>query len=262
MTCFTASPDGVPLAFDVHGALEPAVALIHGWSCDRSYWAAQVEPLAGEFRLITLDLGGHGESGTGRSCWTVESFGRDVAAVVEAVGPRQVMLVGHSMGGTVAVAAAHLLGKRVSGLVLVDSYRRFGSPRSPQEIEQILGPFRRNFKEATDSYVRGMFPANADEVLVQRVAGGMAEAPADIAVPALESSMTYGRTITEAVEGIETPITALNADLPPNDPESMRRHGVDVRIMAGVGHFPMMEQPAEFTALLRQTLREMCALRR
>lgn len=113
-TRFTPSEDGVPIAYTSRGAGNPALVLIHGWSCDKSYWAAQIEPLSGEFQLIAADLGGHGESGTGRKSWTIGSFAQDVAAVVEAVDPGPVVLVGHSMGGTVAVAAARLLGKRVA----------------------------------------------------------------------------------------------------------------------------------------------------
>ncbi len=249
---FIASDDGVPIAFASHGAGKPALVLIHGWSCDKSYWAAQLQPLSDDFQLITLDLGGHGDSGAGRQSWTIDSFGQDVAAVVEATKPEHVVLVGHSMGGNVAVAAARRLGKRVKGVVLVDTYRKLGSPRSPEEVQEVLAPFRANFKDATGPYVRGMFGAGADEALVQRVAEHMSAAPPSIAVPALESSLTFGRTITETLKGLEVPIIALNAR--PTDVESMQRYGVEVMTMPRVGHFLMMEAPRSFNDLFKQVI--------
>jgi pimeloyl-ACP methyl ester carboxylesterase len=117
---------------------------------------------------------------------------------VEAVGPEEVVLVGHPMGGTVAISAALHLGGRVKGVVWVDTYKRLGSPRSPEEIQKVLAPFKVNFRDTTEAYVRGMFPPGADETLVRRVAGEMAATPPAIAVSALEGSMVYARTITEA----------------------------------------------------------------
>lgn len=100
MTRFAASSDGVRIAYAAYGAGARAIVLIHGWSCDGSYWAAQVEALSRDFQIITLDLGGHGQSGTDRRSWTIESFGQDVAAVVEAAQLEEVVLVGHSMAAT------------------------------------------------------------------------------------------------------------------------------------------------------------------
>lgn len=249
---FVVSPDGVPIAYSTYGTGKTALVLIHGWSCDTSYWAAQLQPLSRDFQVVALDLGGHGESGTGRKSFSIESFGQDVAAVVEAINPEQVVLVGHSMGGTVAIAAARQLGKRVRAVVWVDSYRKLGSPRSSEEVEEVLAPFRANFKETTGAYVRGLFGPDADEALVNRVAEHMSAAHPAIAISALESSLTFGRTITETIK--EVPIAAINACAPADDVESIQRHGVEVVTLPSTGHFPMMEAPRSFNKLLKQVV--------
>jgi pimeloyl-ACP methyl ester carboxylesterase len=253
-TRFVASRDGVPIAYTTQGTGKRALVFIHGWSCDKSYWAPQIAALSQAFRIIALDLGGHGESGTGRAAWTVSSFGQDVAAVVEATGSGPVVLVGHSMGGNVAVAAARLIAKRTEAVVWVDTYRKLGSPRSAEEIQELLAPFRENFQARTDSYVRGMFGPRAGEALVQMVAERMAAAPPAIAVPALESSLSFGRTITETLGEIDAPIVAINAAAPLADVQSMQRYGVEVVTMPDVGHFPMMESPQSFNGALEAVL--------
>lgn len=247
-----ASSDGVPIAYEVQGTGTPAVILVHGWSCDRSYWDAQVDPLSRRFRVVTLDLGGHGASGLGRDDWSIEAFGGDVAAVVEELELESVVLVGHSMGGDVIVEAARRLPGRVEGLVWVDTYEELGDPRTAEEVRELMAPFRADFEETTRSFVRGMFPPGADDSLVEQVARDMSSAPPEVALGALESAATFDREIPSALEVLDVPVVAFNAEEPPTDTASLERHGVDVITMAGVGHFLMMEDPEGFNRRLTE----------
>jgi pimeloyl-ACP methyl ester carboxylesterase len=244
------SPDGIPIAYETHGAGSTALVFVHGWSCDRTYWAAQIEPFARAFRVVTVDLAGHGESGVGRTAWTMGAFGGDVAAVVEALGPERAVLIGHSMGGDVIVEAARRLPGRVAGLIWVDVYKGLGPGRTLDEARTRIGPFRASFQEATREFVRGMFPPGADRSLVERVAADMSSAPPEVALPAMESAMTCKAEIVAALEELRLPAVAINPDDHPSDLESMDRHGFEVVLMPGLGHFPMMEDPARFNALL------------
>lgn len=135
-----ASADGVPIAYEMWGTATPAVILVHGWSCDRSYWDAQVESLSRRFRVVTLDLAGHGASGLGRDDWSIQAFGGDVAAIVEELEFESVVLVGHSMGGDVIVEAARRFPDRVERLVWVDTYKALGDPRTAEEVRELLTP--------------------------------------------------------------------------------------------------------------------------
>src|SRR4051812_26410100 len=137
------SADGVPIAYEVHGSASPALILVHCWSGDRSYWKEQIDELSPQFELVLIDLAGHGESGMGRRNYTMESFGEDVAAVVEKLDLKGVVLVGHSMGGNVVVAAAKRLRERVAGVVWVDTYRTLESPGMEHEAQTMLGAMRK-----------------------------------------------------------------------------------------------------------------------
>ncbi len=76
------SADGVMIHYEVVGEGEPTLVFVHGWSCDRGYWKGQVDEFAKTYQVVTVDMGGHGESGLGREDWTLAAFGDDVAAVV------------------------------------------------------------------------------------------------------------------------------------------------------------------------------------
>lgn len=248
------SGDGVPIAYEVHGQGEPALVLVHGWSCDRTYWEHQIGPLSERFRVITVDLAGHGESGTGREGWTMESFGGDVAAVVEELDLERVVLVGHSMGGDVITEAARRMQDRVGGLVWVDTYRELGSAMTDEQARQMLAPFRDDFAGTTRGFVRGMFPAGADSSLVERVVADMAAAPPEVAVEALGAAMAYGGEVTRTLRELDLPVVAINPAEPATDLESMEAFGVNVVTVPDVGHFVMMEDPEGFNRRLTEVV--------
>jgi pimeloyl-ACP methyl ester carboxylesterase len=146
MTGAVSSADGVTVRYDVHGRGLPALVLVHGWSCDRGHWRHQVPYFAAERTVVAVDLAGHGESGTaGRNAWTMPSFGDDVAAVVDRLGLRDLVLAGHSMGGDVIIEAARGLPGRVRGLIWLDTYRRPAEPGDPgqaaADLTAFLAPF-------------------------------------------------------------------------------------------------------------------------
>jgi pimeloyl-ACP methyl ester carboxylesterase len=254
------SRDGVQIAYASYGAGDgvdaPTVVLVHGWSGNRGYWAHQIEFLAERYRVVAVDLGGHGESGVGREDWNLAAFGDDVVAVIDEVGARRVALVGHSMGGDAIVHAARRLGDRVTGLVWVDAFRSLGNEResSPAEVDAFLVPFRADFEAAVQRFVRNMFPEGADGELVDQIAAGMAAAPPEVALGALCYARNREPPILAALARITAPIVAINPGIAPTDVESLRRHGVEAIVLEEVGHFAMLEAPHRFNRVLAATL--------
>jgi pimeloyl-ACP methyl ester carboxylesterase len=250
--------DGVSIAYDLYdanGAGKPALVFVHGWSCDRSYWKNQVEPFSREYRVVTVDLAGHGESGVDRKNWTIVSFGGDVAAVVKKLGLRRVILIGHSMGGDViAEAARQLPPGRVAGMVFVDVYKQLGAGRSPDSVRAFVSQVRLNFRDSTRAFVHAMFLPTSDSSLVEWVANDMSSAPPDIALAAMYSSRSYSRTMPRTLTALKLPVIAINPDNAPTDSASLRKYGVDVMIMPGLGHFVMMEDPARFNSTLETAI--------
>jgi pimeloyl-ACP methyl ester carboxylesterase len=248
------SPDGIRIRFDVDGSGPRAIVFVHGWSCDRTYWAPQMRAFADRFRVVAVDLAGHGESGVGRSSWSMPAFGGDVVAVVEKLALADVVLVGHSMGGDVIVEAALRLGDRVSGLVWVDVYDSLGKAMSPEEIETFAAPFRRDFMTTTRDFVRTLFRPGSDPDLVEWVAADMSAAPADIAINAIGYAVGNRGPILDRLAKLAAPVVSINPDHRPTDVESMARHGVRTVIMDGVAHFPMLEDPDRFNRILDEIL--------
>jgi pimeloyl-ACP methyl ester carboxylesterase len=110
---------GAPIAFDSRGNGDTALVFVHGWASDRSVWREQADAFARDYRVVTLDLTGHGRFAPPAPPRFVLTLAGDVEAVVRDLGLRRVILVGHSMGGAIALAAAKRLSGIARGVVLV-----------------------------------------------------------------------------------------------------------------------------------------------
>jgi pimeloyl-ACP methyl ester carboxylesterase len=254
------APDGVEIHYEAAGNGEPAIVFVHCWSCDRSYWSGQAAHFAKSHRIVALDLAGHGESGLGRQRYTIEAFGADVKAVVDALGLKRVVLVGHSMGGPVTLEAARLMPERVVALVPIDTLGRVGVQITAEERRALLDPMRADFAAATRKFVHDfMFTPKSDAALAERIAEDMAAAPREVALSAIESLFDYDEA--KGIAAIKVPLRLINADRWPTDLQAARKHKPDVQlaVMPGMGHFPMLEDPAEFNRLLERALKELAA---
>jgi pimeloyl-ACP methyl ester carboxylesterase len=253
------SADEVSIRYTVAGKGEPALVFVHGWSCDKSYWEAQVGHFSKSYRVITLDLAGHGDSGLERHAWTIEAFAEDVVAVVKTLDLERIILVGHSMGGSVNLEAAQRIPERVIGIIGVDTYHSLEPKFTKEQIDQFLALFKDDFPVMTKNFVRSMFPHDADTSLVERVASDMAAAPAEVAIGAMTSYLNYDPS--QALEGSQIPIYCINSDKFPTDVDTAKRlaHSFEVEIVAGRGHFLMMEDPKTFNRLLEKTVETLSA---
>ncbi len=183
------STDGVAIHYQVHGAGAQSLVFVHGWACDHSYWEQQLQHFSRHYKVVTIDLAGHGRSGLNRDDWTIEAFGNDVTAVVEKLDLDTVILIGHSMGGPVIVEAAQHMTDRIIGLVGVDTFHDIDREAgNPEEVEAFLQPLIENFTETTEAFVKAnMFTATSDSSLIEQISTDMASIPSEVGVPAIRN---------------------------------------------------------------------------
>ena len=252
----TLSADNVHIEYRVYGQGDPAVLLVHGWACDENYWHAQLDALKAHFTVVTLDLAGHGASGGNRSDWSIANYAQDVAAVAREIPNPRLVLVGHSMGADVALAATPLIGERVIGVVAVEALRSVGEPPlSARDIDRKVAPFSADFVGTTRNFVSSsLFEAGADPALVQKVAYNMSLRSPAVAVPSMRALLQMD--LTGLLRSIRVPVYAINSDLLPTDAARIRRALPDFHldVLDHTGHFLMLEAPTRFNPLLLQDL--------
>lgn len=249
------SADGSPIVYGVEGQGDLTVVFIHCWTCNHRFWKSQIDYFSRSHQVLWLDLAGHGNSGSNRNHYTMQAFGEDVAAVVNRTGGKgPVVLVGHSMGGPVAIEAAKLLGDRVIGVVGVDTfYTPFEWPKSEEGINEFVQPFEEDFRGTSENMLRSMFTPEADPGVIDWVLNEVSAADPKMAISAMNSIFRWNvennpgtlqqyagmlRNINGAPTGEETELDQ------------------SVILMQRVGHFPAQVKPDEFNQILETIIVE------
>ncbi|MBL7131010.1 MAG: alpha/beta hydrolase [Candidatus Omnitrophica bacterium] len=246
----------MPISYSVYGKGEPVLVFVHGWSCSRSVWEKQIPYFEKKYRVVTLDLAGHGRSGKERAVYPLEAFGEDVAAVVRAIHATKVILIGHSMGGAVIIEADEIIPSNVIAIVGIDTMQDFDEAYTPEQVEEIVGPFKEDFAKAVNSFAVSMFVKDTSPEFIKEAKGMFSTSNPDMSISALEEM--FSRSYIARPPKVSAPIWALNADLWPTKPEVNRKYvpEFNLRIMPGVGHFLMLEKPDKFNKQLDDIIKE------
>ncbi len=98
------------------------IVFLHGWMLSQNYWQPLINQLQSDFQCLSYDLRGFGNSEIGdRDDYSLISYARDLEALLDHLEIKQVWLVGHSLGGAIALWAANLLSDRILGVVCLNA---------------------------------------------------------------------------------------------------------------------------------------------
>jgi pimeloyl-ACP methyl ester carboxylesterase len=242
------------------GTGRQTVVFVHGWAGNNGLWREQVPALADKARLILIDLPGHGQSDKPRREYTMDFFARGVLAVIRDARVDKATFIGHSMGVPVICRVYAQAPEKVAALAAVDGILRRPSI-SPEQTEQFVGPFRRpDYREHTTRFIGSMFPNPGTEALRERVLAEMLATPQHVMLGAMEGMFGAGQPAWD-LSKVRVPVLVINAKNPmwTAEYETYVRSlspQTDYRIIEGVGHFLMLEKPAEFNAALTDMLRK------
>jgi len=250
-----ATVDGIPIHSSSTGNASRTIILVHGWTCDSTSWDAQVPALSKDYRVITLDLPGHGKSGAPKDGkFTMALFARAIEAVRAEARTDKVVLVGHSMGTPVILAYTQLYPQHVAGLVAVDGpvvgpRPNGGAPGGATfQPPNMTGP---EGLKAREGMIRGMFVATTPQAVQDKVLKMMLGAPEATAAGAMQATFAWMATTDTTVRTF--PVLGLYADKSrAGNPEGSKTiyPAFEYTEIPGTGHFLMMEKPQEFNARL------------
>jgi len=248
----TRSVDGVAIAYSVSGRADIAIVFIHGGLADRSFWDGQHNALSDRYKVIALDLAGHGQSGKNRQTWGIIQFAYDVAAVIDAEGLHKVILVGNSLGGMVAIEAALLVEPRAIGVVGVDTFHDMGRRIDPNYAREQAEAWRRDFDGTLEQMLQALFHPKVDPSLLADVRRRMSRTNPET-VWAMFSSFA-GYDTGASARRLHVPIRCINGDLYPTNVQANRMviEDFDAVVLPRTGHFPMLERPDDFNGKLTE----------
>jgi pimeloyl-ACP methyl ester carboxylesterase len=246
-----AAVDGFELHSSSTGKGPRTVILVHGWTCDDTTWESQVPALSKDYRVLTIDLPGHGKSGSPKDGkLSMDLFALAVESVRSEAGADRVVVIGHSMGTAVIVQYARLYPQHVAALVFVDGLvtpPNMGPADGPPPEQQISGPNGTNVREGI---IRSMFSAATTPDMQKHILSMMLGAPEATAVGSmyatLDPAVWKGDVLPQPILGLYADKSALA------NREYMKTHFPNLQYVevAGSGHFLMLEKPEEFNRLL------------
>lgn len=144
------------------------VVLLHGFLGSHAVWDEFVKKLSNRFRIITIDLLGHGETPSIGYYHSMELIAQSVKAVLNNIGVRRYVMVGHSMGGYAALAFAELFPENVSGLCLFHSTAFADSDTKKKDRERVIRLVKKEHKHYVTEVATTLFaPENTERLKPQ-----------------------------------------------------------------------------------------------
>jgi pyruvate dehydrogenase E2 component (dihydrolipoamide acetyltransferase) len=236
------------------------ILLVHGYGGDRNSWLFLQEPLAAKYRVYALDLPGHGTSAKDVGDGTLGVLADAVTGVLDAVGAGRAHLVGHSLGGAVALAVAAGDPGRIASVTLIAPagfgseinagyLRGFADAQTRRELKPVVGQLFADESLVTRQVV--------DDVLAYKRLDGVDEALHTLLGMLLDGdAQRTDSAAALAAIGDAVPVTVVwgSADriIPSAQAESVT--GAVRYLIEGAGHMPHMERPGEVQAAIEETV--------
>jgi pimeloyl-ACP methyl ester carboxylesterase len=252
--------DGLNIVCETRGKGDTALIFLHGWCGDREYWKHQVGPFAADYRVVTLDQAGHGESGKDRKVWTVESLAGDVEAVVKALNLKRVILVGHSMGGHVSLLAAKRMPGTVVAVIGADTLQDADKEMPAEMRKQFMEAFEKDFKGTMRGGLGMMVHEKSDADLKKWLIDRAEAQDPKMALGLMRDLMSLD--LKKLLKEAKVPVRCINsgggyAFFTATSVENNKKYAdFNAVTIADVGHYPMLERPEEFNKKLREVLKE------
>ena len=250
--------NGITIAYSDRGTGLPIVFL-HAFPLNRTMWAQQEEALSLQFRVITIDLRGHGESDAPLWRYTLEQSADDVNALLDHLAIQQALFVGLSMGGYILFAFYRKYAARVKGLILADTraqadtaegkdgrfqiaqtaYKKGPSAIADIMMPKLLSPATIQTRTALVQQVRAMIEGNQ----ISGIAGDL------MAMAERLDSIPFLSQITCPTQII---VGELDQATPPSDAKLMADQIPNARlvIISNAAHLTNLEQPEAFNQIV------------
>jgi pimeloyl-ACP methyl ester carboxylesterase len=219
------------------------VVFVHSFGGSSAHWAEQLRHVRTDRRAVALDLRGHGRSAAPNGDhYTIADLASDIAAVADARGLDRFVLVGHSIGGTAAIAYAGKHPARVAGLLLV------GTPgRVPiEQADQIMSAMSSDYEETMSSYWDKLV-ADATPRVRDQIKSEMGSIPQDVAMSLIGA--TFADDPVPDLEAYPGPTLSVTAADSPYDLHK-QVPGMPHEQITGTSHWVHMDKPAEFDRIL------------
>jgi pimeloyl-ACP methyl ester carboxylesterase len=247
--------DSVSLFYEQAPGGAPPLVLVHGVGCDHSFMAPQFDAFAGAHRVVAVDLRGHGRSDKPQQDYTIPAFADDLAWVLRELGLERTVVVGHSMGGAVALELAAERPDLLAGVVLLDT-AVLPAPNVWAGVQPVVAALKTPaYREAARRFFAEAFFLPTDNAERKAaVLAAMLATPRHVLASAFENIFAWDSA--RAAARCRVPTLYVASTHPRGD---VLRFGEACPTLVhgqiiGSGHFLQLEVPEQVNAMIRRFL--------
>lgn len=251
-----ATINGNQIAYDDTGSGQ-AIVFVHGFPLNRTLWDPQRSALSSQFRIITLDLRGHGESGAAPGPYSMDEFAKDVNGLLQHLGIETAVIAGLSMGGYVTYAYYRLFPETVRGLIFANTKATGDTPEAAAGRRE-LAPrvLAKGAGEAASvmhpkMFADGVTPPDLGDFVLKMMMGTPPETIADDLL-----ALAVRPDSTPTLRSVRVPALVIHGDrdvlIPPAEAEYQveRLPKGTLHMIAGAGHLSNLENPDAFNGAI------------
>lgn len=254
----TIEREDVKITYQEVGTGDTTLLFVHGAFINMNYWSAQVDYFKHQYRVLTLDLPGHGKSGKNRTIWNIQEYRKDVCTLINELHLKNIILIGHSMGGDVILEVASKCSDSVIGFIGIDNFKNAGTAMPEEfqsQIAYILEMLKTDFANTSENYARQALLSNStDKVIADRVIADYRNMDKNIGFNLISDCFSYYERERELMNHSKYKMYLLNVDYFPTNEKLLKKYaafGFDITHIKGTCHYPMIENANEFNRLLQ-----------
>jgi pimeloyl-ACP methyl ester carboxylesterase len=250
----TLQRDGVALCCTEAGGGPPPLLFVHGWTCDHTFFSPQFEHFRQSHRVVAVDLRGHGTSDKPEQDYTMAVFADDVAWLCGQMRLDKPVIIGHAMGGLVAIDLAARYPALPAGIVTLATPVLLSDAACDQLLPVVSALRTAGYRQAQRQMVeQGLFLPTDDFARKAQIIQSMSSAPRHVMASAFEHTVAYYRTMP--ITACQVPWLALFASWLP---DVARLRALCPHVMTGqtvgAGAFHQLEVPAQVNAMIERFL--------
>jgi pimeloyl-ACP methyl ester carboxylesterase len=256
-------PDGCAIHVESSGHGDTAIVFLHGIMVSGAVFKHQVSALSGDYRVVTIDLRGFGQSDKPETGYSGESFVADLKYIVDHLNLKRPIIAGWSMGGAIALAFAAGFPGIASRLVLIGTtpclvqrpdWPHAVPPAAAEQLEQALAT---DYGAGVDGFCRMMFPEANSEDDMNFVRQIMLATPPRVTLACMQN--LGGSDLRPLLGSIREPVSVLCGAEDMVCPSAASRFLADklggkLTLLPGGGHCVFLTKAEEFNSALRAGL--------
>lgn len=252
-----AKRDGLSLYYQQAGSGDPPVVFVHGWCCDHTFFQPQIDHFRASHAVATLDLRGCGGSDRPEEGYDIPTLADDVAWLCPDVGIPRPVVVGHSLGGMIAIELAARHPSLPRAVVAVDPGAIDPTPQDRSLYEGLAAQLEGPDGEAVRlAFVQGSFSATDDADRRRRIVDTMRAVPLSVAAAVIRGVVAWNGVGALLLCAVPV-LVVLSETGGSNDPARLLALKPDahVGVTVGAGHFHQLEVPEQVTPMIGRFLR-------